>query len=186
MKMVRLRLNQCDEINHDEGKDFVALYVGDWDPSGLHMSEVDLPERLQRYRRIIVPNAACNADLSRLTHSELAALEAKLDNVDFTIKRIALLEDDLEDLPSFPLESKMSTEDKKGDTRAPWYKENYHPTKCWELDAMNPRALRARVESEIVRYIDQELWERVEEGERAERESIRQFADSLKSLPRRY
>jgi hypothetical protein len=55
MKMVRLRLNQCDEINHDEGKDFVALYVGDWDPSGLHMSEVDLPERLQRYRRIIVP-----------------------------------------------------------------------------------------------------------------------------------
>ena len=28
---------------------FVALYVGDWDPSGLHMSEVDLPARLARY-----------------------------------------------------------------------------------------------------------------------------------------
>jgi hypothetical protein len=28
---------------------WVALYVGDWDPSGMHMSEVDLPERLQRY-----------------------------------------------------------------------------------------------------------------------------------------
>ncbi len=28
---------------------FVALYVGDYDPSGLHMSEVDLPERLARY-----------------------------------------------------------------------------------------------------------------------------------------
>jgi len=26
-----------------------VLYVGDWDPSGMHMSEVDLPERLQRY-----------------------------------------------------------------------------------------------------------------------------------------
>ena len=26
-----------------------GLYVGDWDPSGLHMSEVDLPERLERY-----------------------------------------------------------------------------------------------------------------------------------------
>ena len=27
----------------------VALYCGDWDPSGLHMSEVDLPARLTRY-----------------------------------------------------------------------------------------------------------------------------------------
>jgi hypothetical protein len=26
-----------------------VLYVGDWDPSGLHMSEVDLPARLERY-----------------------------------------------------------------------------------------------------------------------------------------
>jgi hypothetical protein len=26
-----------------------VLYCGDWDPSGLHMSEVDMPERLQRY-----------------------------------------------------------------------------------------------------------------------------------------
>jgi hypothetical protein len=27
----------------------LALYVGDWDPSGLHMSEVDLPRRLKEY-----------------------------------------------------------------------------------------------------------------------------------------
>lgn len=27
----------------------LALYVGDWDPSGLHMSEVDLPRRLAEY-----------------------------------------------------------------------------------------------------------------------------------------
>jgi hypothetical protein len=26
-----------------------AFYVGDWDPSGMYMSEVDLPERLERY-----------------------------------------------------------------------------------------------------------------------------------------
>jgi hypothetical protein len=31
------------------GKPWIALYVGDWDPSGLHMSSVDLPERLARY-----------------------------------------------------------------------------------------------------------------------------------------
>jgi hypothetical protein len=28
------------------GRSLIALYVGDWDPSGLHMSEWDLPERL--------------------------------------------------------------------------------------------------------------------------------------------
>jgi hypothetical protein len=28
---------------------FHAIYVGDWDPSGLHMSEVDLPRRLYEY-----------------------------------------------------------------------------------------------------------------------------------------
>ena len=30
-------------------KYLTALYVGDWDPSGLHMSEVDLPRRLREY-----------------------------------------------------------------------------------------------------------------------------------------
>lgn len=31
------------------GKQFKIVYVGDWDPSGLYMSEVDLPSRLNRY-----------------------------------------------------------------------------------------------------------------------------------------
>jgi len=30
-------------------KPLTVLYVGDWDPSGMNMSEVDLPERLDRY-----------------------------------------------------------------------------------------------------------------------------------------
>jgi hypothetical protein len=41
---------------HDAAEDtlrddrpLTALYLGDWDPSGLHMSEVDLPARLDRY-----------------------------------------------------------------------------------------------------------------------------------------
>lgn len=31
------------------GKTLTVFYVGDWDPSGLHMSEVDLPRRLDEY-----------------------------------------------------------------------------------------------------------------------------------------
>jgi hypothetical protein len=30
-------------------KPTIALYVGDWDPSGLHMSEADLPRRIEGY-----------------------------------------------------------------------------------------------------------------------------------------
>jgi hypothetical protein len=34
---------------YDDARPLTALYVGDWDPSGLHMSEVDLPDRLAKY-----------------------------------------------------------------------------------------------------------------------------------------
>ena len=45
-----------------------ALYCGDWDPSGLHMSEVDLPDRVERY--------GGDVDLDRiaLLHADLDAL----------------------------------------------------------------------------------------------------------------
>lgn len=33
----------------DNDKPLSVLYIGDWDPSGLQMSEVDLPKRLDRY-----------------------------------------------------------------------------------------------------------------------------------------
>lgn len=58
-------------------KPLTILYVRDWDPSGLHMSEIDLPRRLERY--------------------EGSA----------TIKRIALRDEDIGPaLPSFDAESK--------------------------------------------------------------------------------
>jgi hypothetical protein len=60
----------------EEGKPFVALYVGDFDPSGLHMSEVDLPERLARY------------------------------GGEIEVRRIALTHEDLGGLQGFDLESK--------------------------------------------------------------------------------
>jgi hypothetical protein len=38
-----------DVAEDDNGRKLIVLYVGDWDPSGLCMSEVDLPERFARY-----------------------------------------------------------------------------------------------------------------------------------------
>jgi hypothetical protein len=66
-----------DVAQDDDGRDLVALYVGDFDPSGLFMSEEDLPTRLNKY----------GGD-----HVELS--------------RIALTRKQVRDLPSFPAEDK--------------------------------------------------------------------------------
>jgi hypothetical protein len=42
-------VNDVAAISLDYSEPILALYVGDFDPSGLHMSEVDLPSRIERY-----------------------------------------------------------------------------------------------------------------------------------------
>jgi hypothetical protein len=60
-----------------DGRTLIILYVGDYDPSGMFMSEEDLPNRIERYGG---------------------------DHV--LIRRIALTADDLDGLPSFPASDK--------------------------------------------------------------------------------
>jgi len=38
-----------DVAQDHDGRDLIVLYVGDFDPSGLFMSEEDLPARLAKY-----------------------------------------------------------------------------------------------------------------------------------------
>src|SRR5512141_756086 len=38
-----------DIAQDGDGRELVALYVGDFDPSGMFMSEDDLPKRIQKY-----------------------------------------------------------------------------------------------------------------------------------------
>jgi hypothetical protein len=71
-------VNKVAEESVENDKSLIVLYVGDWDPSGLHMSMVDLPDRLQRY------------------------------GADLRLERIALTRDDTAGLPSFDPESKTS------------------------------------------------------------------------------
>ena len=66
-----------DIAQDGDGRPLIALYVGDYDPSGMWMSERDLPERLDKY----------GGD-----HVELY--------------RVALRESDLPGLPSFPASDK--------------------------------------------------------------------------------
>jgi hypothetical protein len=115
------------------------LYIGDFDPSGMHMSEVDLPGRVEKYGGMV--------DITRIA----------LTRADCTAA-----------LPSFPVETKRS------DPRYAWFKRNYG-ARCWELDAMNPNALRQQVRDAILTRIDHGAWAHCQVVEAAERESLNAY-----------
>jgi hypothetical protein len=126
-----------DVAEYDDGRPLVVLYVGDFDPSGLFMSELDLPKRL----------AAYGGD-----HVELW--------------RIALLQEQTRDLPSFP------SSDKQKDPRYGWFVKEYG-TRCWEIDAMDPRDLRECTEQAIKKWIEPVAWARCETVNAAELDSLK-------------
>jgi hypothetical protein len=68
-----------DIANDDDGRSLIILYVGDYDPSGMYMSEEDIPQRLGQYGG---------------------------DHVE--VKRIALLLNHVTSLPSFPASDKRN------------------------------------------------------------------------------
>jgi hypothetical protein len=68
--------------------------------------------------------------------------------------------------------SVLPASDKKKDTRYGWFVRNYG-NRCWELDALDPNALRACVEEKIPERIEPEAWQRCKTVERAEKESLR-------------
>jgi hypothetical protein len=126
-----------DAAEDDDGREMIVLYVGDFDPSGMYMSEVDLPTRLAKYGGHHIK-----------------------------IKRIALTPKQVRDLPSFP------ATDKRKDPRYKWFIAN-HGKRCWELDAMDPNALRDCVEKEIGKLIEPTAWQRCEVVNQAEQESLK-------------
>jgi hypothetical protein len=132
-----------DIATSGNGRPLIALYVGDWDPSGLYMSEKDLPARLGRYGG---------------------------DHV--TLRRVALLLDDLDDpgLPSFPAETK------RRDSRYRWFSSTFG-SRCWELDAMHPNRLRERVRAFIEQLIEPDSWNRCATAQQAEQDSLQSLLD---------
>jgi hypothetical protein len=134
-----------------DGRPLIILYVGDYDPSGMYMSECDLPERFAKY-----------------------------DGEHVRVKRIALTQAH-RGLPSFPASDKGPKNGKGGDPRYPWFVRNYGD-RCWELDALDPNALRALVRKAIRRKIEPNTWKRCAVVEKAERESLRHVLDSWKGV----
>ena len=82
------------------------------------------------------------------------------------LKRIALTKQQVRRLPSFP------ASDKRRDPRYQWFVDN-HGTRCWEIDAMDPNALRSCVDNAIKKLIEPIAWERCERVNAAEQESLK-------------
>jgi hypothetical protein len=151
----------------------LILYVGDYDPSGMWMSEVDLPKRLARYSS----DDPSDKDISIDEAREMLA------GVGLEIRRIALTNHHTRMIgktASFPASDKKGDDEKNGDSRYQWFVTNYGAY-CWELDALSPNDLRECVEQAIIAELDFETWERYIEVERLEREAIVDTCKSWKS-----
>jgi hypothetical protein len=178
----------------------VALYVGDFDGSGMYMSEVDLPGRLDSHRKREVALDYMRARSGyaddetllgawhRVTPKALVELGASLLESEsgrvtpVEIRRVALTLEDVLSLDLHPLPLRRRRPGKtKGDPRYPWYVRTYVPLvgrRFWELDAMDPNLLRTRVEVAIRDLIDWPTWDRSVAAEEAEVESFRNLFDA--------
>jgi hypothetical protein len=136
-----------DVSNIETDRPLIVLYVGDYDPSGMYMSECDLPARFLKYG-----------------------------GEHITLERIALTSDQLAGLPSFPASDKGPKHGKGGDPRYAWFVEHYGKT-CWELDALDPNELRDIVEQAIQNEIEPIAWDRCAVVEEAEKDSLRTVLD---------
>jgi hypothetical protein len=119
--------NTHDTAEDDDGRPLHILYVGDYDPSGMFMSERDLPTRFAKYDGDHIKLRRIALTLKHTTRNEMRR-------------------------SSFP------ASDKADDPRYKWFVDNYGK-KCWELDAMDPNALRSCVEREIKKLIGDQTFE---------------------------
>jgi hypothetical protein len=162
----------------DPERPLLLLYLGDHDPSGRGMSDADLPRRLLR-------SAIDDPESNRETKKELRATDDadvadQLEDYGIEVRRIALVEADCTALGrslGFPARDKIK------DSRYPWFVQRFGD-RCWELDAMNPNDLRARVTEAIEDELDHEAWDRYVVAEQAERESITETLTTWNSISR--
>ena len=162
------RVHELADERRAGAKPMLLLYLGDHDPSGRSMSDVDLPKRLLRY----LSEAPADKDWSP---ADVASYSVQWG---LEVRRIALTIEDTDDLGrdlGFP------ATDKRDDSRYAWFVESFG-TRCWELDAMNPNTLRDRVRAAILAEIDHGEWDRYVAAEEAERESIIKTLSTWKSI----
>lgn len=133
------------EIEESDGKDVVILHFGDHDPSGIDMTR-DLEERFELFGW----------------------------NGEFTLKRMALNLDQIEELKPPPNPAKTT------DARFVKYRQRFGD-KSWELDALPPTVLSEMARNEILTHVDARAWDKWASGvEKARKKMMMKLVETWK------
>lgn len=132
------------EIEQNDDKAVVILHFGDHDPSGIDMTR-DLEERFEMFGW----------------------------NGEFTLKRMALNFDQIEELKPPPNPAKAT------DARFVNYRKRFGSS-SWELDALPPTVLSEMAEREILTHIDPKKWEKWQKGVEAARKKMLKLVEQWK------
>ena len=126
------------------GKNIAIIYLGDHDPSGIDMTR-DVEERL----RLFSEYADCYEG----------------EGLAFEVVRVALNMPQIDQYKPPPNPAKLT------DSRCEGYIQRYG-SKCWELDALEPNVLADLVESAVLQFRDDDLWEEAVARERRARQVL--------------
>lgn len=169
-----------------EGKRVNILYIGDHDPSGIHISEKDLFKRLFLMLSVRPTNPVYEV-INKLSEEEIDELLDKYEDneesrdedgyVDatrcflldrFKIVPIALTWEQIQlyNPPINPVKIK--------DPRAKWYIEKYGEY-CWEVDALTPTVFHETIDKAILELIDIDKFEAVLEQEKTDKEELKKL-----------
>lgn len=128
---------RCVE-NQKNGQATVILHLGDHDPSGIDMSR-DIYDRLAEMARgIVITEDFAPDEPDSWT---------KVEYDDFTVERIALTMDQVEELNPPPNPAKVT------DSRFAAYRREYGD-ESWELDALEPAYIEKLILDHIGKYVD--------------------------------
>lgn len=132
------------EIEENPDKDILVLHFGDHDPSGIDMTR-DLEDRFELFGH----------------------------GGDFTLKRMALNYDQIEELKPPPNPAKAT------DARFVNYRKRFGVS-SWELDALPPTVLSEMAEKEVLRHIDPKAWTKWEKSVEAARKKMMKLVETWK------
>lgn len=139
-------------LNDQEVK---VLYLGDFDPSGIDMIQ-DIKNRIDEFM--------IGGD--------------EVENFEFKIEPIALIESQIKKYNPPPNPIKMNRPDKKNDPRARKFARIYG-TSCWEVDALRPEVLDSILEKSIKKNMDFEIFNKILKKEEEDKEKLRSLEDYL-------
>src|SRR5262245_43038134 len=133
-------------------QDTIVIYLGDHDPSGLDMSEGDIPKRFEiffdKWSRSFFSNS----------------------RRPFEIRRVALNWDQIEQYQPPPNPAKET------DSRFAAYQEQFGD-ESWELDALDPNTLLDIIQEAIDEVKDADLFKEIEDREESQRQILNKASE---------